>query len=134
MKATTDYIIGNTAIQIVHKGNRVRIIDVEKAEKKKCFLKHMSAVCLIGSILLFCCFYTVKLQNTKVLLDKQVYALQGQIEEMQRENTVLAKEMEKDTTDYKKILRKARAWGMDFPANDQIYHYHLQKSTVVKMK
>ena len=34
MKHTTDFIVGNTAIQIVEKGNHIKVIDVEEHREK----------------------------------------------------------------------------------------------------
>ena len=39
MRITTDYMIGNTAIQIVNTGRKIKIVDVEKQRTKKRFLK-----------------------------------------------------------------------------------------------
>ena len=35
MKVTMDYVVGNTAIQIVNTGKKVKIVDVEKQKKKR---------------------------------------------------------------------------------------------------
>ena len=39
MKVTMDYVVGNTAIQIVNTGKKVKIVDVEKQKKKRKFIK-----------------------------------------------------------------------------------------------
>ena len=39
MKVTMDYVVGNTAIQIVNTGKKVKIVDVEKQKKKRKFIR-----------------------------------------------------------------------------------------------
>ena len=34
MKSTTEYMIGNTAVQIVNKGKRICVVDVKKGNRK----------------------------------------------------------------------------------------------------
>ena len=113
MKITTDYVIGNTAIQIVNTGKRIKIVDVEKRARKKRFWKRCCITFLTGILILSSCFYVVDLQNTKVFLDKQVYALEGQIDTLEKENLILTKK--------------------NFPTNDQIYYYDAGKSTAVRI-
>ena len=48
MKITTDYVIGNTAIQIVNTGKRIKIVDVEKRARKKRFWKRCCVTLLTG--------------------------------------------------------------------------------------
>ena len=84
MKSTMDYMVGNTAIQIVNKGNRIKIINVEKEKKKKKFLKKCIASMLVGIVTLSSCMYVVELNNARVFLDSQVYTLQEEISELEK--------------------------------------------------
>lgn len=133
MKATMDYMVGNTAIQIVNTGKKIKIIDVEKEKVKRRFWKKLLLVLAVGIMMFSSCFYVVKLQNTETLLDRQIYDLKGQIEDLQHENTVLEKENEDQEIDYKTIYKKALEMGMKFPSNNQIYEYHVDKSTAVRI-
>lgn len=133
MKITTDYVIGNTAIQIVNTGKRIKIVDVEKRARKKRFWKRCCVTLLTGILILSSCFYVVDLQNTKVFLDKQVYALEGQIDTLEKENLILTKKNSGNVFNYNEIFQKARKMGMNFPTNDQIYYYDAGKSTAVRI-
>lgn len=133
MKITTDYLIGNTAIQIVNTGRKIKVIDVEKKAMKTRFWKKCCMMVLTGAIILSSCFYVVDLQNTKVFLDKQVYALEGEIDALEKENLVLSKKTTGNVVSYDEILRKARKMGMDFPTNEQIFYYNAGKSTAVRV-
>lgn len=133
MKSTMDYMVGNTAIQIVNKGNRIKIINVEKEKKKKKFLKKCIASMLVGIVTLSSCMYVVELNNARVLLDSQVYTLQEEISELEKE-IVVAREDGQKVIDYEEIFEKAKSMGMDFPQNEQIYRYTVEKSTAVRIK
>lgn len=133
MKNTVDYMVGNTAIQIVNKGNKIKIVDVEKQEKKRKFRKKCLVSLMTGFVVFASCMYVVNLQNRKVFLDKQVYSLQTEIDELEKENKMLVREEEQETIDYAEILKKAKAMGMDFPKENQICHYKVDKSTAVRI-
>jgi cell division protein FtsL len=133
MKSTTDYIVGNTAIRIVNKGSRIQIIDVQKKEKKRKFRMKCLASLTTGLIVLASCLYVVNLQNTKVLLDRQVYSLQTEIDEMEKENKLLVRETEETAVNYEDILAKAKALGMKFPQKEQICYYRVDKSTAIRV-
>lgn len=133
MKNTLDYMVGNTAIQIINKGNKIKIVDVEKQKIKKKFLKKCAAVVLTGVVALGSCLYVVDLQNTKVFLDRQVYILQGEIDALEKENNQLAGEGKQEAVDYEKILARAKELGMDFPQRGQICKYTADKSTAVRV-
>ncbi len=133
MKTTMDYMIGNTAIQIINTGNKIKVIDVEKRKIRKKFWGRFILVSLLTAILAVTCFYVVQLENRKVLLDKQVYALQAQIEELEKENLVLEKQNSETPIDYQDIFTRARELGMQFPTNQQIETYTVEKSTAVRL-
>lgn len=133
MKTTMDYMIGNTAIQIINTGNKIKVIDVEKRKIRKKFWGRFILVSLLTAILAVTCFYVVQLENRKVLLDKQVYALQAQIEELEKENLVLEKQNSETPIDYQDIFTRARELGMRFPTNQQIETYTVEKSTAVRL-
>lgn len=133
MKTTTDYMIGNTAIQIINTGRKIKVIDVEKEKKKRHFVKILF-VTLIGSIFfLYSCFYIVKLHNTSTMLDRQNYILQGEIRHLEEENAVLIKETENITVDYRELYKKAKELGMKFPKKGQVYQYQAERGTTVKI-
>ncbi|MCH5252982.1 MAG: septum formation initiator family protein [Lachnospiraceae bacterium] len=134
MKITTDYTIGNTAIQIVNTGKRIKVVDVEKEKMKKRFLKKILIVAISGAMAFTSCLYFVNLQHKKVFLNKQVYALQGQIEQLERENSLMQRENDENLiVDYDAVYKKARKLGMIFPSNEQTYTYRVDKSTAVRM-
>lgn len=133
MKTTLDYMVGNTAIQIIHTGKKIRVVDVEKEKVRKIFLARFILVTVIAVLLIVTCFYVVQLQNDKVLLDQKIYTLQGQVEDLKKENIVLEKQNEEAAIDYEEIYRRALALGMRFPTNDQMHTYTVEKSTAVRM-
>ena len=93
MRATMDYMVGNTAIQIRSSKNKITVIDVRKEKVRKSILKHLLAALVITGLLILLCFYVVRLENRKVMLDKSVYALQSQVDDMIKGNIVLQKEL-----------------------------------------
>lgn len=133
MKTTMDYMVGNTAIQIVNTGRKIKIVDVEKRKVKKRFWKRFFVISLFAAALMMACFHVVRLENHKVLLDQQVYALQAQVENLEKENLVLEKQNEGVAIDYQDIYSKARNLGMKFPTDQQIQTYTVEKSTAVRM-
>lgn len=133
MRATMDYMVGSTAIQIRSRGNRIKVVDVEKEKVRKSILKHFLAALVIAGMLILLCFYVVQLENQKIMLDESVYELQSQIDDITKGNLVLQKEEESLLIDYDTIFRKALAKGMKFPQKQQVATYDMQKSTAVRM-
>lgn len=133
MKNTLDYMAGNTAIRIVNKGKKIRIVDVEKEKKKKKFRKKCIATTLAALLVLSGCMYVVALQNTQVFLEEEVYELKEETRGLEEENRLLARNVEQREVDYKKIYAKAKALGMRFPQKEQIYKYTADKSTAVRV-
>ena len=88
---------------------------------------------LVGIVTLSSCMYVVELNNARVLLDSQVYTLQEEISELEKE-IVVAREDGQKVIDYEEIFEKAKSMGMDFPKNEQIYRYTVEKSTAVRIK
>ncbi|MCI8791921.1 MAG: hypothetical protein HFG38_03820 [Eubacterium sp.] len=134
MKITTDYIVGNTAIQIVNTGKRIKVIDIAKERKKRYFLEVIVVTLAASIVFLGCCFYIVKLHNTSTMLDKQNYVLRSEIEGLQKENAIRERERENVMVDYKALYKKARRLGMRFPAEGQVYRYDVEKSTAVRIR
>lgn len=132
MRTTVDYMIGNTAIQIINKGNKIKIVDVEKEKVRKSTIKHLIVALMAAGLLIASCFYVVRLENQKVMLNKEVYTLQTEVDNITKENMVLRKEEENLPIDYDVILKRALALGMHFPTNQQIEKYAVEKSTVVR--
>lgn len=133
MKTTMDYMVGNTAIQIINKGKRIKVVDVKKEKARRSIFKHIAIALILTGLLVSSCFYVVRLQNQKVLLDQSVYALQIQIDKMAKENVVLQKEQQEVPIDYDEIFKKALDLGMDFPTNQQLGTYTAEKSTAVRV-
>lgn len=65
MKTTMDYMVGNTAIQIVNTGRKIKIVDVEKRAVKKRFWKRFFMVSFIAAALMVACFYVVRLEKDR---------------------------------------------------------------------
>lgn len=133
MKTTMDYMVGNTAIQIVNTGRKIKIVDVEKRTVKKRFWKRFFMVSFIAAALMVACFYVVRLENQKVLLDQQVYELQAQVKDLEKENLVMEKQNEEVPIDYQDIYNRALGLGMKFPTEQQVQTYTVEKSTAVRM-
>ena len=133
MKTTMEYTVGNTAIQIVNTGKKIKVIDVKKEKQKRKAIKRISVSLMAVFAMVWCCFYVVNLQNAETMLDKQVYSLQLEIEELEHENTLLAREYESEAVDYDEIFAKAKSMGMRFPTSDQLYQYTVQKSTAIRI-
>lgn len=133
MKTTMDYMVGNTAIQIINTGKKIKIVDVEKEKVRKKFLARLILVTLIAAMLMVTCFYVVQLQNRKALLDREIYTLQTQVEDLEKENIVMEKQNAEVAIDYEDIYKKALELGMRFPTNQQIQTYTVEKSTAVRI-
>lgn len=133
MKTTMDYMVGNTAIQIINTGKKIKIVDVEKEKVRKKFLARLILVTLIAAMLMVTCFYVVQLQNRRALLDREIYTLQTQVEDLQKDNLVLEKQNAEVAIDYEDIYNKALELGMRFPTNQQIQTYTVEKSTAVRI-
>lgn len=134
MKLTTDYMVGNTAIQIINTGKRIKVVDVEKAKVRRSIVKHLIVALAITGILITLCFYVVRLENQKVMLNRSVYTLQSQVDQIAKENVLLQKQEQEVPVDYEELYDKAVALGMRFPTNEQIEVYSAEKSTAIRMK
>ena len=67
------------------------------------------------------------------MLEQQNYKLKSEIEGLEQENAVLARETENVIVDYKELFTKAKELGMDFPSSDQVYEYNVEKSNAVRI-
>ena len=128
-----DYMVGNTAVQIINTGKRIKIINVEKEKRKRRMIRSALIGLTTAAITVGSCFYVVTMQNTETMLDRQVYSLQGEIDELQKENSRLQKENENRELDYDEIMERARELGMRFPTKAQVFTYHFGKSTAVRV-
>jgi cell division protein FtsL len=133
MKTTLDYVIGNTAVQIVQTRGRIKVIDVEKEKIRKKFLSRLILVTVVTAICMICCFTVVQMENQKVLLDNSVYSLRSQVEDLEKENLALQKQSEETAIDYDSIYKRALALGMKFPKQSQVKSYSVEKSTAVRI-
>lgn len=133
MKIVTDYMVGNTAVQFINTGRRIKIVDVEKKKVRKSFFRHFVVAFLLATLLAISCLYVVRLENQHVMLDKEVYALTNEINQLEKEKIIIQKKQEEEPLDYEVIYKKARALGMRFPTNDQVGAYEVEKSTAVRM-
>lgn len=133
MKTTLDYMVGNTAIQIVNTGKRIKVIDVEKEKTRKRFWKRFLIVSFMAALLTVTCFHVVQMENQKVLLDRQIYRLRTQVNVLEKENVILRRQNEEVAIDYNEIFKRAKGLGMRFPTNQQLETYTVEKSTAVRM-
>lgn len=133
MKNTTDYMVGNTAFQIVNKGKKIIVVDVEKEKARKKFLRKCLCTLVIGLLVFIIGMSFVYLENSRVLLDRQIYTVQGEIAEIEGEIQLLEKEEEQNVVDFSDILKRAKKMGMRFPRLGQVCYYKADKSTAVRI-
>ena len=134
MKSTTEYMIGNTAVQIVNKGKRICVVDVEKRKQKGRMVKRGMVTVIMAAMLTVACFYVVRLNNQQVILGDSVQSLQDQVTVLKEKTEEMKREASDATLDYNTIFSKAKKLGMKFPKQDQVYDYKVQKSTAVRVK
>ena len=134
MKSTTDYMIGNTAGQIVNKGKRICVVDVKKRKQKGRMVKRGLVTVIMAAMLTVACFYVVRLNNQQVILGDSVQRLQDQVTVLKEKTEEMKREASDAALDYDTIFSKAKKLGMKFPKQDQVYDYKVQKSTAVRVK
>lgn len=134
MKSTTEYMIGNTAVQIVNKGKRICVVDVEKRKLKGRIVKRGLVTVIMAAMLTVACFYVVRLNNQQVILGDSVQRLQDQVTVLKEKTEEMKREASDAALDYDTIFFKAKKLGMKFPKQDQVYDYKVQKSTAVRVK
>lgn len=134
MKSTTEYMIGNTAVQIVNKGKRICVVDVEKRKQKGRMVKRGLVTVIMAAMLTVACFYVVRLNNQQVVLGDSVQRLQDQVTVLKEKTEEMKREASDAALDYNTIFSKAKKLGMKFPKQDQVYDYKVQKSTAVRVK
>ena len=134
MKSTTEYMIGNTAVQIVNKGKRICVVDVEKRKLKGRIVKRGLVTVIMAAMLTGACFYVVRLNNQQVILGDSVQRLQDQVTVLKEKTEEMKREASDAALDYDTIFSKAKKLGMKFPKQDQVYDYKVQKSTAVRVK
>ena len=134
MKSTTEYMIGNTAVQIVNKGKRICVVDVKKRKQKGRMVKRGLVTVIMAAMLTVACFYVVRLNNQQVILGDSVQRLQDQVTVLKEKTEEMKREASDAALDYDTIFTKAKKLGMKFPKQDQVYDYKVQKSTAVRVK
>lgn len=134
MKSTTEYMIGNTAVQIVNKGKRICVVDVKKRKQKGRMVKRGLVTVIMAAMLTVACFYVVRLNNQQVILGDSVQRLQDQVTVLKEKTEEMKREASDVALDYDTIFSKAKKLGMKFPKQDQVYDYKVQKSTAVRVK
>lgn len=134
MKSTTEYMIGNTAVQIVNKGKRICVVDVKKRKQKGRMVKRGLVTVIMAAMLTVACFYVVRLNNQQVILGDSVQRLQDQVTVLKEKTEEMKREASDAALDYDTIFSKAKKLGMKFPQQDQVYDYKVQKSTAVRVK
>lgn len=134
MKSTTEYMIGNTAVQIVNKGKRICVVDVKKRKQKGRMVKRGLVTVIMAAMLTVTCFYVVRLNNQQVILGDSVQRLQDQVTVLKEKTEEMKREASDAALDYDTIFSKAKKLGMKFPKQDQVYDYKVQKSTAVRVK
>lgn len=133
MKTMMEYVVGNTALQIINTGKRIKVVDVEKQETRRFFIKTVLMILFISAISLFGCVWLISLQKQSTVMTEQVYTLQSQVTDLEMETKGLRKEVDNQTVDYAEILKKAKALGMDFPKEGQILSYENLPSNMVRV-
>lgn len=133
MKTTMEYVVGNTALQIINTGKRIKVVDVEKQETRRFFIKTVLMILFISAISLFGCVWLISLQKQSTVMTEQVYTLQSQVTDLEMETKGLRKEVDNLTVDYAEILKKAKVLGMDFPKEGQILSYENLPSNMVRV-
>lgn len=134
MKSTTEYMIGNTAVQIVNKGKRICVVDVKKRKQKGRMVKRGLVTVIMAAMFTVACFYVVRLNNQQVILGDSVQRLQDQVTVLKEKTEEMKREASDAALDYDTIFSKAKKLGMKFPKQDQVYDYKVQKSTAVRVK
>ena len=134
MKSTTEYMIGNTAVQIVNKGKRICVVDVKKRKQKGRMVKRGLVTVIMAAMLTVACFYVVRLNNQQVILGDSVQRLQDQVTVLKEKTEEMKREASDAALDYDTIFSKAKKLGMKVPKQDQVYDYKVQKSTAVRVK
>ena len=134
MKSTTEYMIRNTAVQIVNKGKRICVVDVKKRKQKGRMVKRGLVTVIMAAMLTVACFYVVRLNNQQVILGDSVQRLQDQVTVLKEKTEEMKREASDAALDYDTIFSKAKKLGMKFPKQDQVYDYKVQKSTAVRVK
>lgn len=134
MKSTTEYMIGNTAVQIVNKGKRICVVDVKKRKQKGRMVKRGLVTVIMAAMLTVACFYVVRLNNQQVILGDSVQRLQDQVTVLKEKTEEMKREASDAALDYDTIFSKVKKLGMKFPKQDQVYDYKVQKSTAVRVK
>lgn len=134
MKSTTEYMIGNTAVQIVNKGKRICVVDVKKRKQKGRMVKRGLVTVIMAAMLTVACFYVVRLNNQQVILGDSVQRLQDQVTVLKEKTEEMKREASDAALDYDTIFSKAKKLEMKFPKQDQVYDYKVQKSTAVRVK
>lgn len=134
MKSTTEYMIGNTAVQIVNKGKRICVVDAKKRKQKGRMVKRGLVTVIMAAMLTVACFYVVRLNNQQVILGDSVQRLQDQVTVLKEKTEEMKREASDAALDYDTIFSKAKKLGMKFPKQDQVYDYKVQKSTAVRVK
>lgn len=134
MKSTTEYMIGNTAVQIVNNGKRICVVDVEKRKQKGRMVKRGLVTVIMAAMLTVACFYVVRLNNQQVILGDSVQRLQDQVTVLKEKTEEMKREASDAALDYNTIFSKAKKLGMKFPKQNQVYDYKVQKSTAVRVK
>ena len=134
MKSTTEYMIGNTAVQIVNKGKRICVVDVKKRKQKGRMVKRGLVTVIMAAMLTVACFYVVRLNNQQVILGDSVQRLQDQVTVLKEKTEEMKREASDAALDYDTIFSKAKKLGMKFPKQDQVHDYKVQKSTAVRVK
>ena len=131
MKTTMDYMIGNTAVQIVKKGNCIKVVDVKKRQIRQQLIRAILIGLVLTAIIICASGYVIMLNNRQTMLYNDVFRLKEQVTELEMDKANLEKSVEAESIDYTELMNKAKALGMKFPKQEQVYTY--QTSTMVRM-
>lgn len=123
MRYTTDYMVGNTAVQISMTGKKVKVIDVEAHQRRREIIRNVVLVAVLSALLFSTCYSIVKTSSKSVLISHQITSLNTEIEQLEKEKADMHNQ-QIEAIDYDVVLKEAREhFGMVFPKNEQIYSY-----------
>ncbi len=125
-------MVGNTAVQIISTGSKIKVINVEEHRRRKTALRDILLVLILGTFLVGICYSIIEQSNQSVLLSREIVSLNTDIEQLEKEKGDLQNQQE-ETIDYDQLFEDAKTrFGMTFPSNNQVYTYDSSKSNAIR--
>lgn len=127
MKQITEMFVGNTAMQIVEKGNHIRVINIEQHKQRRFVIRNTLLVMVLSIMLVGISYSIIKNTNENVMLGREIAALNTEISQLEKENSDF-RNNQYVTVDYDKLMKEAKGkYGMDFPKKKQVLSYQVEK-------